>query len=383
MRRFIYILYIFAIIPVILGLCGCTNKPKEISEEALTTYLEKKYNDTFTLKDCKKFSPHKGTDILYTFESGSGIICHISKVYSGGFMGYTYSYQEDYPTMYLRKYPELLAQLMEGDFEAERIDTDNHYCFASNYILYFESYEEIETALEYIDDFLEKAQAIPDSGYIVPDKKITQIRPGITIGIKENNYQFGVYYHYPTEHLFDKKSVNDFLENAQDAYVKLVREGKLSETLSAEVLTKHPAPAIRNITFRDETVIDCVVYRKENSEYVIDQSCIEYKGCPFYPDKLATPLRTLGWSVKLSKRSIIWSKDADEVELCLKGYGMNHMQLHCFKNGKEYSMRGRLLWQSGTNPIVTMSESDLKYLFGMEFQFNQVHLTGELILNAS
>lgn len=248
MRRFIYILYIFAIIPVILGLCGCTNKPKELSEEALTTYLEKKYNDTFTLKDCKKFSPHKGTDTLYTFESGSGIICHISKVYSGGFMGYTYSYQEDYPTMYLRKYP---------------------------------------------------------------------------------------------------------------------------------------APAIRNITFRDETVIDCVVYRKENSEYVIDQSCKEYKGCPFYPDKLATPLRTLGWSIKLSKRSIIWSKDADEVELCLKRYGMNHMQLHCFKNGKEYSMRGRLLWQSGTNPIVTMSESDLKYLFGMEFQFDQVHLTGELILNAS
>lgn len=383
MRRFIYILYIFAIILVILGLYGCTNKPKDISEETLTAYLEKKYNDTFTLKDRKEFSPHKGTDTLYTFESGSGIICHVSKEYSGGFLGYTYSYQEDYPTMYLREYPELIAELLEGDFEAERIDTDNNYCFESKYILYFESYEEIELILEYIDAFLEKAQAIPDSDYTIPDRKITQKRPNVTIGMKENNYQFGVYYHYPTEHFFDRESKNDFLEGAQDTYVRLVREGKLSETLSAEVLTKHPASAIRNITFHDETIIDSMVYRKEISEYVIDQSCIEYKDCPFYPDKLAALLKTLGWSVKISDRSIIWSKGADEVELCLKGYGMNHTQLHCFKNGKEYSVRGQLLWQSGTNPIVTLSESDLKYLFGMEFTFDQVNMTGELILNAS
>ena len=299
MRRFIYPIYIFASILVILGLYGCTNKPKDISEEALTAYLEKKYNDTFTLKDRKEFSPHKGTDTLYTFESDSGIICHVSKEYSGGFLGYTYSYQEDYPTMYLREYPELIAELLEGDFEAERIDTDNNYCFESKYILYFESYKEIEIVLEYIDAFLEKAQAIPVSDYAIPDRKITQKRPDVTIGMKENNYQFGVYYHYPTEHFFDKESKNNFLEGAQDTYVGLVREGKLSETLSAEVLMKHPAPAIRNITFHDEPIIDSMVYRKEISEYVIDQSCIEYKDCPFYPDKLAALLKTLGWSPKI------------------------------------------------------------------------------------
>lgn len=383
MHRFIYILYIFAIIPVILGLCGCTNKPKELSEEALTTYLEKKYNDTFTLKDCKKFSPHKGTDTLYTFESGSGILCHISKVYSGGFMGYTYSYQEDYPTMYLRKYPERIAQLMEGDFEAERIDTDNHYCFESNYILYIDGYKQIEGALDFIDTFLEHAEAIPDSDYIIPDHEITQRRPDITIGIKETNTTLEAYYHYPTKNNSDGGKKEDFLENTQNKYVTLVREGHISETLSARVLEKYPASAIRNITFHGNTVIDCMVYRKQNEEYCMNQSCTNYMNCLFYPDKLDTLLTTLGYKTTISKRSILWSKGTDEVELCLKGYSRNNQQLHCFKNGKEYSMRGRLLWQSGTNPIVTMSESDLKYLFGMEFQFDQIHLTGELILNAS
>lgn len=382
MFQYKYFFFIFILTSLTLGFIGCGQKPRELSTTELTTYLEKKYNETFTLKSSQELSSNKkGTDTLYTFESSSGITCHISKVYSGGFIGYHYSYSEDYPVMYIRKKPELVTKLMEGDFEAERIDTDDHYCFESKYILYINSYKQIETSLDFIDNFLKKAEAVPDTDYNIANQEINQIRPDITVGIQNTNTTLEVYYHYPTKNNSHKNRKEDFLEHAQNAYVTLVREGRITETLPNNVLAKHPASAIHNITYRDETVIDCMVYRKQNSEYCIEQSCTVYMDCPFYPDKLDTILTTLGWKTTISKRSIIWSSETDEVELCLKGYGLNHTQLHCFKNGKEYPVCGQLLWQSGTNPIITLTESDLNFLFGMTFKFNQEKLTGELFFD--
>lgn len=379
MQKIIPVFFLYTMIAAMLFLCSCGNTQKDISIETLNSYLEKKYNDTFTLIECNDFSEKKGNDTLYTFESSSGISCHIAKEYSGGFLGYRYSYTEDYPVMYLRAHPELIAGLSTRNFEMERIDTDDQYCFDSKYVLYFNNYEEIEKALETIDTFLETATAIPDSPYSIPEGEITQKRPVITINTKECSTSFGVSYHYPSEQHPEAKQKDEFLKHAQNSYIQLVREKKLSETLPADLLQKHPAPAIRDIRFQNETVIDCMVYRRQINEYCIDQSCTEYGDCKFYPEKLDALLKKLGWNTKISKRSVTWDKDSDEITLCLKGYGINNTQLHCFKNGKEYSVRGRLLWQNGTNPIVTLSESDLKYLFGMNFTFDQVNLTGELL----
>lgn len=383
MRRLIYGAFLLTI-TLFLGLCGCGSDHNEISAEELTAYLENKYQEKFTLKSSEEFSPNgKRSDTRYTFESASGINCHISKVYGGGFIGYRYSYREDYPVMYLREHPDLIAELSEGNFEVDRTDADDGYCFETEYVLYLDSYDEIEPILVFIDLFLAGAEAIPDSGYTLSDYEIISLRPGITVGIREDGvfYPLAVSYRYPTESNSDTGCKEDFLEGTQETYVKLVREGHLSETLSEDLMNLYPASAICDITYQDEIVISSMVYHRESGEYALDQSCTEYESCEFYPDRLGGLLRTLGWSEKVSKRSVVWSKGTDEVELCLKGYGKNKTEMYCFKNGEEYQVCGRLAWQSGANPIVTLTESDLQYLFGMDFEFDQMNLTGRLILD--
>lgn len=363
---------------LLLMFCGCGGNHNEIPEADLIAYLENKYDESFTLTGKEEFSPHgKGTDTLYTFESNSGIVCHISKVFAGGFMGYRYSYRDDYPVMYLRCHPEFAGELEAVG--AERGDEEENYCAASTYIIFIDRYDEIDSVTGWIEEFLQNAQPVPDSGYTVPQREIVQSCAGITIGFRENDYRFYSYCRYPTEARQEIPDREDFLAYAQGNYVRMVREGSLSEDLSDDLLEKYPAGAIRNITCGDEAVIDYMVYREERGGYSIELSCTEKEECEFYPDKLASLLRKLGWQEKVSKRSVTWSRGGDTVRLCLEGYGLNNTELHCYKNEAEYQVRGYLLWQEGTNPLVALSQPDLQYLFGMDFEFDQRNMTGRLV----
>lgn len=365
-------------IGLLLMFCGCGGNHNDIPEADLITYLENKYDESFSLTGREEFSPHgKGTDTLYTFESASGIVSHISKVFGGGFMGYRYTYRDDYPVMYLRSHPELTEELEAAG--AERVDEEGYYCAGSAYVLYIDSYDEIESVTEWIEEFLQNAQPVPDSGYIVPEREISQCWAGITVGFRENGYQFYPYCHYPTASHRDIPVREDFLAYAQSNYVRMVREGSLSESLSDDLLEKYPAGAIRNITCGDEVVIDCMVYSEERGGYSIELSCTEKEECEFYPDKLALLLDGLGWKEKVSKRSVTWSRGGDTVKLCLEGYGLNNTELHCYKNGEEYQVCGYLLWQGGSNPLIALSQPDLQYLFGMDFEFEQRNMTGRLV----
>ncbi len=381
MRRFFPYILCAAGIYAALALCGCgnSNPHNEIPEEELAVFLEKKYGDGFTLTEKEELSDGRGKDIVYTFESESGITSHISKVFSGGFMGYSYSYTDDYPVAYLREHSELIEGLLDGPYETERIDSESQHCLASAYTLYFDGYGDIVPALEFIEDFLREAEPVPDSGYTLPNAKISSRRPQVTIGNREaGNSSFGVYYFFPTASDHNTGKAEDFVQYAQDKYAGLVRDGSISATLPEHLLEKHPASAIRGITYNGRTVIDSMSYSEKYGGYCIDQYCTDRDSCEFYPDKLSGLLLLLGWDEKVSARSIVWSRGKDEVELCLKGYGLNRTELHLYKNGSEYSPRGRVLWQSGSNPIVTLSEPDLQYLFGMVFEFDQSAETGIL-----
>lgn len=311
----------------------------------------------------------------YNTMTDSDILSYLENKYDREFV--LVSSEEDDQIMYVRANPSVTEPLTGGKWEVCREDNDEE-CADSQYMVYFQGYDEIEPAVNFITDALMQIDGIPGKDYSVNDKSVISSRAGVSL--KSDVFLYNLYLYLPSEDVSESYDTDAIVKKAQSEYVKQVREGLIDEKLPDYVLYEYPAGTIRNITYNGETIINYMAYSSTWNEYYTDWYCTEKDGCVFYFDKLSEILKVAGFDEKINNNSLTWTKDGREIEIKLKKINSLNEKFICLLNGEEINLDDKLIYQAGGRHILRLPESDYNRLFGITFSFDQIEETGELFI---
>lgn len=383
--------FFLLLLTVVFGWTGCGDfeyTANLISDKDLEKYLEKKYDSEFTMtaRVVTPFSEEDEGDeshssIRYTFVDESGMESHIYRTcrYNMGGTRY-YEYTDDYQVMYLRNHPELIADLYQGGFtiECETEMTEDKYATAT-YFVVIENSDEVRDAMTLVMDVLQNMEPLPDSGYEPGPGGIYGIeaeRPKVRLKhwAFEQTVMTNVEYSFPTESLvFDKNP----LEETSKA-VEIMSEYAAAKYAGygpgwEEHLKESKAYSISQVFYRGETMRFSLEYEDDYDCYVIDSREAMPQNNEFYIREIAWLAEDLGFAEEVTKDSVSFIKGTREVVFRRDGE-----LVLCTINGQPYEYEGYYTCQTGdysernTLPIAVLTESDLKEIFGIRFEIDQV-----------
>lgn len=356
---------------VLMTSCGNRN---EVTEKEAASFMRNTYDKKFKVKSDETDSD---SNIIYELEDEDGIECSMLLKRTSQLFGYNYYVYEDYQAQYVFSRPEMYEDLENGGFETERIS--DLFSQKSGFKLYIDSFEEVAPAVELAYSVIGAAEPISveeyelsyDYSYPENQEKDIISLPATIFIVYANGDKTIEQVNFPTDLECEERGLQDIVDSAEKAYVEAVRRGDIEETLGDEILNSHYAEKICSITYNGEPLICDMHYSEEWGEYFFWEGGGETEECKVYYRELSSLLETLGWTTQCSEYSVLWEKDGRTVSVSL-----SENRLSCAKDGEAYTAFGEIdvSWKT-----LKLTERDMRELFGIEFEFDQVNGTGEIV----
>lgn len=361
------------ILPVMLSflLCGCETY-NDRNEKQAEGFLEDYYDRDFTFISSEVTEEKK--DKLYVFEDEDGIECHFYMEYMTGVFNGQYYSREDYQAMYFLAHPELYEDIQSGKWQVTEDSIDEYYSEAGLLLKYY-SYEDIEEAVEFVYSELSEIDSVFKGDGFSEESGIDSVYPTITFqrnGCEEiRGWNCQIEVPLNEAEMTDKETVITTLQNV---FVQNARENGEAHLIPEEILNENPVYCVRNITHNGEIVIDTMLYLEEYNEYTLYDQFDE----AMYTDKLGRLLHSMGWGEEcVTDGEMMWRKDDRYVSFKADD---SRGKIEVSADGESYNMLGEIGCSGSETGFITLTETDLKRLFGIEIEFDQLNETGEIIL---
>lgn len=360
------------VLPVVLSLllCGCETY-NDRNEKQAEGFLEDYYDRDFTFKGNGETAEER--DKLYIFEDEEGLECHFYMEYSQGVFNGSYRQFEDYQAMYFLAHPELYEDIQNGKWQVTVDYGDEDYS-QSGLLLKYNSYEDIENSVEFVYSKLSEIDRVFKGDGFSEVSGINSVYPTITFQKNGDSaarwWDCQIKMPLNEAEMTDKESVinalqNDFVENA--------RQNGEAHLIPEEILNENPVSCVKNITYNGEIAINTMLYLEEYNEYSLYCEFDEL----LYTDELGALLHSIGWEVEyVADIEMVWRKNDRCVSFSTDVQWEN---IEVSFNGESYNMLGEIGCSGYKTGFITLTETDLKRLFGIEIRFDQLNETGEVI----
>ena len=179
----------------------------------------------------------------------------------------------------------------------------------------------------------------------------------------------------------DTETVETYIQNAERQYVYSVREGRIEETLTEDILLTYGPEKIKDVYYQEEDVPISLYYGFGHSLgangdcYIVwnNPKKLEEKGAYIHYDDLNVLLEAVGYRTEYAENAVIWTKDNNVVTIEVKEN--NYI---CRRNGVVYKPEGIV-----NTALIQLTEKDMQELFGITYEIDKIGEQAQIMLNIS
>ncbi|MBQ9140284.1 MAG: hypothetical protein IJX63_00630 [Lachnospiraceae bacterium] len=368
----------------VLGGCGY----QEMQGSQVTDYLSDRYGGTFEIVSAeekarcdrdnldvdmeklntKSNDTNEDKDYIYTIKDENDVEFHLVGFKHYGWGSY-YQYTDDYNMQVLKTKAVLYEKLNSLGFPYSYYNEIGYKEIPKTFFsVEISCFEEVAGVVTDLFEMVTCEELeIPWVEYSNEELSVLSIIPSVRLVSQDICVWNATFRHASQEDVVDVKT---HIQNAEREYVYSVREGKINETLSEDILLTYGPEKITDVYFGEEKVPIYLYYGvspllgTEWDCYIVwdNPEKIEEKGPRVYYDDLCMLLEAVGYGTDYTKNAVHWTKDGNTVTI-----EVNEDNYICKHNGEVYETEGII-----NAALIKLTEQDMQELFGLTYEIDKI-----------
>ncbi|MBQ6695604.1 MAG: hypothetical protein IJN16_02770 [Lachnospiraceae bacterium] len=390
---------VFLVLVCVLSLVGCGYQYQEMEGDQITDYLSERYGGTFEIisteekarydreyldADMEKLNikgddTREDMDYIYTIKDENGVEFNLVGFKQYGWGSY-YQYTDDYNVQVLKANPVLWEKLEGIGFPYTYYNGIGYDDLPKAYFdVQISCFEDVEAAVTDICEMVACEELeIPLAPYSNEELATKSIVPRVRL-LSQDACVWNIDFRYVGQE--DAETVETYIQNAERQYVYCVREGRIEETLTEDILLTYGPEKIKDVYYQEEDVPISLYYGFGHSLgangdcYIIwdNPKKLEEKGAYIYYDDLNILLETVGYRTAYTENAVIWTKGSNVVTI-----EVEENSYICRRNGVVYKPEGIV-----NTALIKLTEKDMQELFGNTYEIDKIGEQAQIMINIS